>query len=795
MKASRKKPPSTVASDASSPFQSSLTSPSLTPILSAGLIALVVAVVVAMPLVVSEGAIAFGTQVPTAMLIFILVIGWSLLGLQRTGSLQPVDPSPVRPSFIAWSAAALIAWHTLSGLVHLTSSNGRSVLNATWLWLSLGAVAWLIGRIITSTRQVRGLMAVMIAVGVVLASHAGYQYLVSFPALRAQFAADRQEMLAGSEQQYLPGTPEYELLKNRVQSPEPLATFALTNSLAGFLAPWLVVAAMVSLQMGVGLWSKQHRNWLDFVRLAGGILVVVALVAVLLLTHSRTGVLAAICGCVLFVLLTYSPHGAVRNRMIAAGVGAAVLGLAAIFGFSALDPANWLGVHASVLYRLEYWHSTLQLLGNFPIFGCGPGNFQDYYPQFKLPQASETVADPHNFLMEVAATAGIPGLMLLLIVLGSIGWIIGPNCSREIGEQAPENSNSPPSRDVWPIYAGACGGLLFAWPFGLLVGYPAENLGSSGLPVFLVLGLPLLLATLATLHEWVLHGTWTLGDMGIIFATLFLNLLAAGSTSFPGVIVTAWICGALVAREESRISTEAEPTTQRDTFVPWLALGAGCLLAAACYFTAYRPVLQSRVRVEEGQALHLLGRVAQAEAAYRAAAAEDPWSPVPWQNLAVLQLQLRQSVERASFDAALAEATDEMLARSPHSSNSWLQVGNWKLLAYRFTGRDSFLEEAVRAYEIAAGFYPNGAFLHAQLAWVHHLRRDDPAAQHEAQLALQLDSTHSHAERKLAARRLEDVGAEFTKTAEPLPELSALEIMHKLQAQETTNNAKEIQDR
>ena len=59
-------------------------------------------------------------------------------------------------------------------------------------------------------------------------------------------------------------------------------------------------------------------------------------------------------------------------------------------------------------YRLQYWQSSLQMIADHPLVGCGPGNFQNVYTQYKLPEASEEVADPHNFLLEIWATAGTP---------------------------------------------------------------------------------------------------------------------------------------------------------------------------------------------------------------------------------------------------------------------------------------------------------------------------------------------------------------------------------------------------
>ncbi len=48
------------------------------------------------------------------------------------------------------------------------------------------------------------------------------------------------------------------------------------------------------------------------------------------------------------------------------------------------------------------------MIADHPWLGCGPGNFQDFYTQYKLPEASEEIADPHNFLLEIWATAGTP---------------------------------------------------------------------------------------------------------------------------------------------------------------------------------------------------------------------------------------------------------------------------------------------------------------------------------------------------------------------------------------------------
>ena len=54
---------------------------------------------------------------------------------------------------------------------------------------------------------------------------------------------------------YPPGTPLRDLFEKRLKNREPLATFALTNSLAAALAPWLVVG----LGLVAATWHERRR--------------------------------------------------------------------------------------------------------------------------------------------------------------------------------------------------------------------------------------------------------------------------------------------------------------------------------------------------------------------------------------------------------------------------------------------------------------------------------------------------------------------------------------------------------
>lgn len=81
--------------------------------------------------------------------------------------------------------------------------------------------------------------------------------------------------------------------------------------------------------------------------------------------------------------------------------------------------------------RVAIWQSTLSMIETHPLSGCGLGNYGLLYPRYSLPH-TETVLRygkvtrfAHNEFLDVAATAGIPALIFLLITVFIVvykGW-------------------------------------------------------------------------------------------------------------------------------------------------------------------------------------------------------------------------------------------------------------------------------------------------------------------------------------------------------------------------------------
>ncbi len=105
------------------------------------------------------------------------------------------------------------------------------------------------------------------------------------PARQRQYEADKEATLRENGLNYPPGTPTRDLFEKRLANREPTATFALTNSLAAVLAPWLVV--------GLGIVAA---TWHDRRPRITWLICLVPIAVCLLLTKSRSGYAAAALG-------------------------------------------------------------------------------------------------------------------------------------------------------------------------------------------------------------------------------------------------------------------------------------------------------------------------------------------------------------------------------------------------------------------------------------------------------------------------------------------------------------------
>lgn len=718
-----------------------------------------VALIVLGTLIHSEAAVPESTYAPLAAAWCALLVFWCV-------ATALAEHPRVTIGWTEIAIAALVGWHTIAALVSLGEVNGRQALNALWLVVSYGIAAILFRQTLRAAVQVRGLVVVMLWLATLLASFGLYQYFYSQPVLRARYAANPEAVLAESGFPLEKSSPQRTLFENRLTSVEPLGTFALTNSLAGFLSPWLIAALAIALPL-LGKPDARRTLW-------AMLAIALVLAACLVLTKSRTAFLATLGGVALVGLYGRERGWKLDWRLPAFAAGiATVLTLLAIY-FGGLDLQVMSEAPKSVLYRLEYWRATASMIGDHLFLGCGPGNFQQAYTAYKLPEASETVADPHNFLLELWATAGTPALVFTL--LGVLAFTIDMIGLATRHAQAPQDGTSA---GAGVLFGGAACGLFAALPLAILVGYPLEIFWpeTTALPVVWLLGAPLLALFWFLFPRWIAAGEISLPALIVPQIVLLINLSAAGAITFPGVIGTLLVLAPLtlatVVLNPASLATPIPPKSivsrvllhlaslfPRDTALSRSAsVLLTCLALAisiACLSSEYYPTLFSRQMVAKSLDAVKAGDAASAEKLLTEAAAADPRWPEPSRHLADLRLTRWLANPTEAEWTAFKAAANDFTTRDPKHHAAWWSRANWYLMAWRQGQRPADLSQAVQAYGKASECYPHRALYHAQLAWALHLADDRDSAYEEARRAQELDDQMPHREQKLNQQKLFD---------------------------------------
>jgi putative inorganic carbon (hco3(-)) transporter len=198
-------------------------------------------------------------------------------------------------------------------------------------------------------------------------------------------------------------------------------TFVNPNHLATLLAI-AVAAAFAWLAWSLRRAASERRAEGKLRRVALPLVVWIALFTGLAFTGSRAGLAAAGAGCLAQTALLAARPGR-RGLALAAGAAlAAALVAVALFGFEAgfgrlLAPSEY----GSLAGRGAAMLGTLELWSRFPLLGAGVGSFRAAFPLVQEAPLGEVWWHAHNGWLELAATAGVLGLVLVGAGLAAAG--------------------------------------------------------------------------------------------------------------------------------------------------------------------------------------------------------------------------------------------------------------------------------------------------------------------------------------------------------------------------------------
>ena len=686
--------------------------------------------------------------------------------------------------------------HILSSLVViLTEGNKRAATNMLWEWLAVAVTFSLVRQTITLDSRPKFLRAILV-ITTAIACYGIWQptfwysaNLKEYQELKAEIESiesspnlspaeqfkRQRELRAEFVSRGIPlSGPAQKLFEHRLRdSKEPLGFFALTNTLASFMAIGLVLLAgsFISLLLPNQTEGTSSDNCESNSRSILTVLGVTLLLVTycLVLTKSRSawgGSIVGIGTLLCLFLLTSKSGVALKKLLPIVVVGAVVLSLLAgvAIATGALDIEVLTEASTSLSYRLEYWTSTWDVILDHPLLGTGPGNFRDNYLRHKLPQSSEEISDPHQFILDVAANAGVVGLAGLVAFLAVIAWLSWKLCrqpqARPDSDSAPAHESSFSARPSIRTAIGGAAVLTIAgeWLFS----------GSVSWSIFVVCGVAMLIDGVLTM---VLRpsSTSTNGQLEVSvppvavvasILALLVHLSAAGGIAMPAVIGVALALAAVLSVDASAESTTdhsekpQSPPFAADSNVAvdsegnfqngqWLAAALFSGLAAVgCTTTAFSPVIQSTSLLQLGDYDAINGQpTRQVISSYRRAADADTLTPQPYVRLSQFYLhQWKQTRNETFFDQSV-EAAEHARSLSPHNPQVAHEIGYAWLVRARGTSpqNENAIATAVKELQNALQMYPTHPTWTAETAQALALSGDSSKAATMARRALKLD--------------------------------------------------------
>ena len=221
-----------------------------------------------------------------------------------------------------------------------------------------------------------------------------YEMFVIHPQTVANYEFTRESFLASRG--WLPGSFEALAYERRLHQAEPLAWFGLTNVFASFAG----ACAAGLLTLG---WTLRKTDRISVVYLLAGLVAMGSL----LMTGAKGGVGAFGIGICLTIAAMLVKRKRLDGRAIAAMCGFVVLGVISR-GFI----GERIG-ELSLLFRSQYMVGSMRMFFENPLFGVGPGAFQEQYMIVKPALSPEDVASAHSIGFDLIATLGLGGLALL----------------------------------------------------------------------------------------------------------------------------------------------------------------------------------------------------------------------------------------------------------------------------------------------------------------------------------------------------------------------------------------------
>jgi hypothetical protein len=519
-------------------------------------------------------------------------------------------------------------------------------------------MAILLVQILDSKTKIHLSLILIVALGVVSTYRCWEQYsenehLITF------YEEDPAATLA--QHRIEPNSLEHFQFEHRLYSKDISGFFTTSNSAGSF-------ALMASFAAGVLIIEHLRKRKFDSLGIAWLIMRCIAaglVVLGLVITKSKGAIIGSVFAAAIFtVYLCFGRWLRAYKKTIfiiclllgiACGWAAVAYGLA----HGRLPGGN------SMLVRWQYWQASLKMYADHLLTGVGPGNFAHFYTHYKPASASESVADPHNFLLSILSQYGPIGLTGFLAMIFVPLWMVSS------GKSA---NHSPDVKETGPDFKKSATVLLIGVSVSLLlirpIVFPLPPTATAQerhagviilyvMPVFVFAAGFLLAAAGASAERP--HSCISMAALFCAVLGVLVHNLIDFAIFEPGVLTVFWAMIACLAAMHCRRHPRGQAVSDigRSVTVPAIMTGVLFILVYANY--ALIPAIRASGKIHSANRAIFSGRFEQAHRLLESASQEDPLSPAAQSldgRLYLHEFKLTSGVNRE----LLLEAEERLLA-------------------------------------------------------------------------------------------------------------------------------------
>jgi O-antigen ligase len=280
----------------------------------------------------------------------------------------------------------------------------RAAITASVTTIAPIMMAVMLVQILDSKKKIKILLYTIAAAGAVGALYCFVQFFWLNSVTLAQYQNDPNAIL---EKLRIPAGSFQQMLFEHSLNSRDVRGFFTTGNSAGSFALLTSFAALALFLQNLKTKKPAPKKHLKIIISA---LITVIIISGLLITRSKGAITAA--AIALIILIAYIAFGKwfehhKKETLLAFLIAVVLSGYSVV---SYYQKHGCLPGGNSMLVRCQYWHASVKMYADHPLTGVGPGNFVSLYPRYKQPAAIETVADPHNFLLNILTQYGPIGL-------------------------------------------------------------------------------------------------------------------------------------------------------------------------------------------------------------------------------------------------------------------------------------------------------------------------------------------------------------------------------------------------